>query len=450
MLRFRYRLPLVPALESATVREVAIPRITIKDGEAEAARALLEVSPEIVVLEFAPGWIRSSDEVRLEPPAEGPYLQFIEGDLREQARSFSFKARALEKVSMPALVAPRLLIMTNRGSDGRGRTTVRYWVEAHGADFPFVLPPGLDWIEARVDGRIVDRVDFDQSRSQYRLRFPQGAVARPALVELDLQDTIANSTGGFRLPELGDGGVVLQALWEVRLPWSMALVGIPRGWCDENRWGWTGLSWKRSPGKQTAGQNEWLLGATASARAIDDFTGTGTDDSDRYLFSRRGKPTDLLVWIVPGSWLIGICSGLTLVIGFLAIFFRLRFRTIWLVSAVVAVLVAVLVEPTVTFLLLQAAALGALLTLVGLLIERSIERSSLSWLRAERGGVAAVRPAAESSLNRSAGVGSDDSTAIRVRVPSTLDHAPAAVVAPEARPEARSSTVRRPSGANIP
>ena len=54
-----------------------------------------------------------------------------------------------------------------------------------------------------------------------------------------------------------------------------------------------------------------------------------------------------------------------------------------------------------------------------------------------------IRPATDSSLNRSAGVGSDDSTAIRVRVPSTLDHAPAAVAAPEARQEVRSSTVQR-------
>jgi hypothetical protein len=141
--------------------------------------------------------------------------------------------------------------------------------------------------------------------------------------------------------------------------------------------------------------------------------------------------------------LVGIGSGFTLVIGFLAIYLRIRFRTVWLVIAVVAVLAAALVEPTITFLLLQAAALGALLTLLGLLIERSIEQSSFSWPSARRGAAPAVRPATDSSLNRSASVGSDDSTAIRVRVPSTVDHAPAAVVAPEDRQEPQSSTVRR-------
>jgi hypothetical protein len=442
-MRFRYRLPLVPVLESGSAREVSIPRITVKGGESEAATAVLELTPDVVVLEFAPGWARPSDEIRSEPPIEGPAIQLIERDARRQTSSLSFKARALDKVAMPALVVPRLLIRTLRDSDGKGRTTVRYWVESHGADFPFTLPSGVEWVEARIDGRIVDRVDFDQSNSHYRLRFPRDAVARPALVELDLQDAPVNATRGWRLPVLAEGGVVLQAVWEVRLPWSMALVGIPPGWSDENRWGWTGLSWKRIPRKQAAAQNEWLLGATASASAIDDFVGSGADDSDRYLFSRRGQPTELRAWVVPGSVLVGIGSGFTLVIGFLAIFLRIRFRTVWLVIAVVAVLAAVLVEPTVTILLLQAAALGALLTLLGLLIERSIEQSSFSWLTARRGAAPAVRLATDSSLNRSASVGSDDSTAIRVRVPSTLDHAPAAGVALEARQEPQSSTVRR-------
>jgi hypothetical protein len=442
-LRFRYRLALNPVLGSATAREVTIPTISIKDGDALAARTLLELAQEIVAFDFAPGWARSSDDVRIEPAAEGPYIQFIEADLHEGRRPFSFRARALEQVSLPALVVPRLLIRTIRTSDGSARTIARYWVESHGAEFPFALPTGLEWIEARIDGRIVDRVDVDKIKSQYCLRFPGDAVSRPALVELEVEEAGANANESWRLPELRGGGVVLQALWEVRLPWSLALVGVPHGWCDENRWAWTGLSWKRSPGKQAAGQNEWLLGATAQARAIDDFTGSGDEEQDRYLFSRRGQPADLHALIVPGSWLVGVCSGFTLIVGFLAIFMRVRFRTIWLVAAVAAVLAVVLVEPTVSLLVLQAAALGAVLTLVGILIEQSIERLSLRSLRAERTAAAVIRPATDSSLNRSAGVGSDDSTAIRVRVPSTLDHAPAAIVAPEANPEARSSTVQR-------
>ena len=52
-------------------------------------------------------------------------------------------------------------------------------------------------------------------------------------------------------------------------------------------------------------------------------------------------------------------------------------------------------------------------------------------------------PAADSSLNRSSEVGSDDSTAIRVRVPSTLDHVVAAPANHLSDEGARSSTVER-------
>src|SRR5262249_45365280 len=156
----------------------------------------------------------------------------------------------------------------------------------------------LEWIGARVDGRTADRVDFDKSRSEYLLRFPGDALSRPALVELELEEVAPSSGVSWRLPELSGGGVVLQALWEVRLPWSAALVGIPRGWSDENQWLWTGLSWKRGSGKETAGLNEWLLGTGAAASATDDFAGSSLDSSDRYLFSRRGQPMALHAWIV--------------------------------------------------------------------------------------------------------------------------------------------------------
>ena len=93
------------------------------------------------------------------------------------------------------------------------------------------------------------------------------------------------------------------------------------------------------------------------------------------MFSRRGQPAALSVWIVPRSWLVGICSGVTLSIGFLAIFSKLRFRTIWLGIAGLGLLAAVLLQPSVTFLALQSAVIGGGLTLMGLLIEHVIERS---------------------------------------------------------------------------
>ncbi len=88
--------------------------------------------------------------------------------------------------------------------------------------------------------------------------------------------------------------------------------------------------WKRRPWKSLPEINEWVFGAGASGRTLDDIDGSNLDDSDRYLFSRSGPPVALQVWIVPRSWLVAICSGVTLFVGFFVIFARPRFRTTWL------------------------------------------------------------------------------------------------------------------------
>jgi hypothetical protein len=188
-----------------------------------------------------------------------------------------------------------------------------------------------------------------------------------------------------------------------------------------------------------ASLNEWIKGAGLSTSAIGDSNGSAGDDSDRYLFSRTGQPSDFSVWIVPRSWLVGVCSGATLFVGFLAIFAKLRFRTIWLGVAALGLVAAVLVRPSVTFLAIQSAAIGVVLTLVGLSLEGLIERRKSQAAPPRRSSVITSPAGADSSLNRSPDVGSDDSTAIRVRVASTLDYVPAPIAAAPAANEERSS-----------
>jgi hypothetical protein len=104
-------------------------------------------------------------------------------------------------------------------------------------------------------------------------------------------------------------------------------------------------------------------------------------------------------------------------------------------------LAAVLVEPSVTLLAIQSASIGAVLTLLGLLIERLLERSIPRRMLAHPGNVMISPAGANSSLSRSPAVGSDDSTAIRVRVPSTFEYAPAPIAGEPAGEESRSSAM---------
>jgi hypothetical protein len=438
--RFRYRLPLAPALDAKSVREIMIPEISFKNVSPGPTKVELSLAPEIVLKETDKAWARSSDEVRLESAAEGPLVSFEDGNPSSRKLPFTFKAIALEAVPLPSFVVPRLLLKTVSGGDDQIRNSALYWVESHGPDFPFVLPEGARWIAARVDGRLAEQVDYDPSRASYRLRFPGEVGSRPVLVELEYQLSERVTKSKWPAPRLLDGGVVLQTLWEVRAPVSKALLGVPSGWSDENQWYWGGYMWKRRPLRNLAEINEWVLGSGAVSASVDEVDSSNLDDSARYLFSRSGPPGELDVWIVPRSWLVAICSGATLFVGFFVIFSRPRFRTTWLVIAVLGLLAAVRAQPSVVFLVLESAVIGAVLTLLGLLIEGLIVGSRSFRPPARGGDLPVARAGTDSSLKRAQEVGSDDSTAIRLRVPSTIDFVAAPLAAPPVGDEPRGSS----------
>jgi hypothetical protein len=442
-LRVQYRLPLVPGLDARSVREITVPSITFKDVLPGPTKVEIALAPEVVLKETDKAWVRSTADGRPEPSGENGRIFFEEEDAAARGRPFTFKALALETVPLPSFVVPRLLLKTAFSGDDTIRTIARYWVESHGLDFPFALPDGAKWIGARVDSRPAEHVDYDSAAGTYRLRFPADVGARPVLVELEYQSSEQAVRSKWPVPRLLGGGVVLQTMWEVRPPPGSALLGVPRGWSEENQWYWSGYMWKRRSWQDVAAINEWLVGAGASARAADDRDAFNVDYSDRYLFSRSGQPLALSVWIVSQSWLVAICSGATLLFGFLAMFSRLRFRTAWLVIAGFGLLAAVLLQPSVTTLLLQAAVIGAILTLSGLLIESLIIRSRSRSIAARGAVLPASRPAPDSALKPTASVGSDDSTAIRVRVSSTMDFAAAPIAGQEVVNEPRGSSWER-------
>ena len=263
-LRIRYRLPLSPGLDARTAREISIPWITFKDVAPGATRVEMSLAPEIIVKEMAGGWSRAGDEGRSETTGEASVIVYEEEDAGARGCPFTFKAVALEGVPLPSFVVPRLLLKTVPGGEDSKRTSACYWVESHGGELPFALPDGSRWVGARVDGRPAEHVDYDPAHGSYRLRFSADVGTRPVLVELvyQLSDQPGRST--WPAPRLLDGGVVLQTLWEVRPPPGSTLLGVPRGWSDENQWHWTGYMWQRRPGQDPAALNGWLAGASAA------------------------------------------------------------------------------------------------------------------------------------------------------------------------------------------
>src|SRR5262249_47221962 len=155
-------------------------------------------------------------------PAESPGdagASYVESP-RGKGHPFRFEADAPEPVAMPALLVPRLLIRSTLGLDDAIRYRAWYWLEAHGPVFPFELPGAARVVAAGVGGRAAERVDLDGRRDgyrQYHLRLPGDAASRPVLVELEY---LMEAGSSWKAPHLLDDGVVLQTLWEVRLPWD--------------------------------------------------------------------------------------------------------------------------------------------------------------------------------------------------------------------------------------
>src|SRR5262249_1484960 len=122
-----------------------------------------------------------------------------------------------------------------------------------------------------------------------------------------------------------------------------------------------------------------------------------------------------------------------------------RFRTVWAIAAGLGLMAATMLQPSVTAQLIQSALVGAMLTLLGLLIQHLLDRRR-SPARTGREPASVLGPIlGDSSLDRAAIVGSDDPTAIRVRTPSTLDYVPTPLAAPTGAEEPRSSTLGRAS-----
>ncbi len=143
--------------------------------------------------------------------------------------------------------------------------------------------------------------------------------------------------------------------------------------------------------------------------------------------------------LVPRAVLVAVCSGTVLGLGILVLRWYPA-RQLMAASLLAMVLAAAAaLEPTMTLQAAQSAVLGLILTiLAGLMQRMQNRRRSAPATFGEAGGLAsAMIPG--SSLNRWSEPGSDDSTAIRVRPASTVDHV---VVV---RPEASEGGLRRPS-----
>ncbi len=339
----------------------------------------------------------------------------------------SLRATARPLEALPPLVASRLWLRTVQGLNYDLQTTAVYRVETHQAKLSMALPPGAVLVRARIGGKVLDKVEGRAGGAGLQFLLPEGIGTGPVVVELDYTVPASQLTGPWVAPRLLDGGFVQQTLWEVRVPWSRAVVGVPGGWTDENTWVWDRFYFRRRPWQSAAALATWAGGTSAESPAVEGLDEAAGGDVQSFLFGQHGPPTDLPIRIASRGLLVGICSGAVLAVGALLILvWRPAMPLAWATALALGLACAAIVEPSVTLLVVQSATTGVVLTLLTALMQRQVQRRASATVFGEGSGRPGSRPGAAapgSSVNYTGSVGSDDSTAIRVRpVASTVDH----------------------------
>jgi hypothetical protein len=416
-LRFRYRLPMSSA---GATSKLALAAIRMVEGISSGRTATLTAEPGLEIKAEGEGWTQApaSPAADASEPAAAAPLRLAQSPGREAP--LVVEATVAEPLPMPALVASRLWIRTTQLPDESLSARAWYWVEVRGAAMTVGLPPGSRLVRARVGSReagadVLQPVEPDV----YRLKFPPGTPSGPVLVALEYAIPRESMASGWPAPRLLEGGVVQQTLWEARLLGTRAGVGVPSGWTDENEWYWDGLLFRRRPALSAAELARWVAGGGGRGRLPEPLDASETPGGHSYLFGRSGAPEALAFPVFSRFALLLICSGPVLLVGLLVLARRPPPRLVAGSILVLILAVGAVVEPHALILIAQCSVLGFALLAGAVLIHGWLERFGRAGRRGEGSSSTPVLMSGSSLSRGVATPGSDDSTAIRARPPST-------------------------------
>lgn len=434
-LRLRYRLQEAGRLVPGEPVSMEIPRIEVLDPRpASPPRVEIAADPGIGLRPEGEGWRRPSENQWVTNPDGGAPLPIRQVWVRPAGAASAVRPRFLATAAAPAelpkSLASRLWLRSEQGSDGEVRIAAWFRFDDHGPSLGFRLPYGAELDRVYLDGEPVPSDDLDalERPGMFLLHLP-AETARGVLVGMSYRLPQEEAGSRWQPPRLLDGGRVFETLWEVRVPWNQALIGVPRGFTDENIWYWAGYVWKRQPGMSPSELAVWIAGPGSSAETLAPPLTGGRSGDHGYLFSRPGNPGSLNAMVVSRATLVGCCSGVVLLFGLLVLVRKpIRARVLPVVGAAVF-LALILMGPSTSVVVVQSSAVGWLLIAVAVLTRRAVELRRPGPRFGEQSGLGPTASGSEhaSGTGLSGGstplVGSDDSTAIRPR-PSRVGAAP--------------------------
>lgn len=419
-LKFQARQERVRDRDGSGTSRLALRPVRLLDGTREAGTVRVSASPGIDLEPASDGWSQPPPGDSASTSLEGsPPVQWIWSEGPGPDAEARITVREQEAAPLPSTVASRVWLQSVLASDGSVRTTAWYRLDEHESSVSVALPEGAEWIQARAGDDAIPEVEKRSEPSAYRIRFPSGTASGPFVLTLEYVEPASNRSRTWSAPRLLDGAVAQQTFWEVRVPLSVALLGVPAGFADENQWYWDYYVWKRRPRLGVQALMRWVAetpeGEAAGRR------------SHSYLFSTTGNPVSIQPVLVARPWLVAGFSGPVLLVGLVVLARRPPLSLVLVFALFSALALGASVEPSLLFLGLQSSVFGIVLVLVALVLQQSLER------RHPAGSVVSNRPrdSASPASPRLPGpdpsdssdlAGSDGSTVIRPRPGTTVEH----------------------------
>lgn len=388
-LRFRVDIPLpVPPLGETA--ELALPVIGLA-GTAGPASATLRADPRLGLTT-----IESATWVALAGPGVA-----LRSTGRDEPSALTVRVARPADLAPAAVVVSRLDLRTRLAADGEARVSASLSIDGPAESVTIALPPGAEGFRATADGLDAGATAVARRPDSQRLSLPRRVGDNPRRVSLDYRLPATAGDRRWQPPTVVDG-LVLASRWELRVPWHQVVVGTPRGWEDGNEWHWDRYMWKRRP----------AIGALNPARA------EGMDHG--YAFDRPGAATALRPLLMTKGGLVGACSGVLMALGLPLVLARWRGRgpVVAFLGVVGATLVAW--EPGASVAVAQSSALGVVLTGVAAGALQLVERRSRFIMPPVHPGFDLARE--EPPPREPVGAGSDESTFIRPRMGTTVEH----------------------------
>ncbi|MGL4943245.1 MAG: hypothetical protein ACRC46_08635 [Thermoguttaceae bacterium] len=224
------------------------------------------------------------------------------------------------------------------------------------------LPPGVvaDKCHALVGGVSVVAPLLGDNEIQ----IPLGENRSREPVVVDVRYQLPAQSGAWptlELPQFLQSTLVRNVYWNVVLPSQQHLVSTPAGWTPEYRWKWNGFFWTRAPLIDIA-QIDF------PSDLLKDYT--ASPQTNQYLFSSFNPSGAASLVVLSRSVMVFVASAFVLAASLAVIYFpRLRYATS-LVILLLATVAAVIVQPTLSLLAMQASVLGILLVIVSLYFYR--------------------------------------------------------------------------------